>query len=82
MGITGDLRKREFRGRSWIYGEIRKGEIIPATELILHPEPPAEREGRVILLHRNTIKKMRRINAWRRGYWLVTIGYDRPDRRK
>lgn len=82
MGITGDLRKKQFRGKNWIYGEIVKGEIPPLTELILHPEPPKEREGRVIKLHRDTIKRMRRVNAYRRGLWLLIVGHDRPDRRK
>lgn len=81
MPIIGDMRKKGFRGKQYVYGEVVKAEVIPATTLVLHPEPPPRdtRQGRVIKLAKKTVRRLKNRNAWVQGMWMVTTGYNRRE---
>jgi hypothetical protein len=77
--IRGDMRQPQFRGRQIIYGEIRNTGFLPDTVLVLHAERPTNPQGRVVRIAKDTIKRLRRVNAWKRGRILLTLYGDRPD---
>ncbi len=77
--IQGDMRAGEFRGRTYIYGEILNKGFLPETGLILHGQKPEQARGRVVKMHRDTVRKLRRMNAWNRGLVLMTLYHDRPE---
>lgn len=78
MAVIGDMRKSEFRGRRFIYGEIINNGFLPETNLILHGKRPVNPEGRVVRMHKETVWKLKRINAWKRGLILMGLYHDRP----
>ncbi len=79
MGVLGDMRATEFRGRKFIYGEILNKGFPPDTGLILHGSKPQDPEGRVVRMHKETVQRLRRLNAWKRGLILMTLYHDRPE---
>ena len=78
MAIIGDMRKAEFRDRTYVYAEIINYGFLPETRLLLHAERPEEAEGRVVKMHKETIKRLRQFNAWKQGLILMTLYHDRP----
>ena len=78
MAIVGDLRKSEFRNRHFVYGEIINMGFYPDTKLILHAQKPREAEGHVVKLSKETIKRLRKLDAFHRGLLLMSEFQDRP----
>lgn len=76
--IKGNLRQAEFRGKQFIYGEIINHGFLPDTELRLHAKRPENPIGYVVKIHKDTIKKLRRFDAWKVGLILMQIYQDRP----
>jgi hypothetical protein len=73
------MRQTEFKDRTYIYGEILNRGFIPKTGLILHGIRPQDPEGRVVRMHKSTVQKLRRFDAWKRGLILMTLYHDRPE---
>jgi hypothetical protein len=74
------MRTDEFRGRDFIYGEIVNTGFLPATRLILHGRKPESYSGRVVVMHKDTVKRLRHFHAWKRGRILMGLYYDRPEK--
>ena len=74
-----DLRKKQFKGRKILYGEIINKGFFPSTELIVHARIPDNPQGRVVRIHRDTIQYLRRADPWKRGWILMGLYQDRPE---
>jgi hypothetical protein len=46
--------------------------------LVLHGQPPEHPAGRVVRMHRETVRQLRRYNPWRRGTILMMLYGNRP----
>ena len=77
--IQGDMRATDFRGKTFIYGEILNRGFLPETDLILHGQKPEQAEGRVVKMSKSTVKRLRRLNAWNRGLILMGLYHNRPE---
>lgn len=80
MPIIGDLRKHPLNKREWLYLEVdQKDPIagtvpIPATLGIVHGRAPDRPlRGPVYLVHRETIKHLKRVGPLKQG-WLLRMG--------
>lgn len=78
MPVIGDMRKAGFRGKTILIGEIVNVGFAPYTQLILHDRPPQTPKGRLVRIHRRTVQRLRRMNAWRRGLILLMLYNNRP----
>jgi hypothetical protein len=79
MPVIADMRKSEFRNRQFVYAEIVNKGFFPDTKLIAHGTKPEQAEGRVVKMHKETVKRLRSMNPWRRGLILMTLYHDRPE---
>ncbi len=79
MCVIGDLRKAGFKNKSILIGEVVNVGYIPYTQLILHEQMPTKPTGRVVRIHRKTVKRLKNMNAWSRGVILLMLYNNRPE---
>ena len=77
--IGGDMRRSGFRDRRFVYAEIRNLGHLPETQLIIHATRPEHPSGRVVRMSKETVKRLRKVSAWRRGFILLGLYFDRPE---
>jgi hypothetical protein len=74
MAVIGDMRKKPLRGKTYYYCEIDDSDRFPPlTVIYLHAEKPKNTRHRVVKLHRNTVKILKRMNAWKQGLTAVKL---------
>lgn len=70
MAVIGDLRHKGFRGKKMIWAELVNNGFLPMNHIILHSERP-DTENEVIRIRKGTVKKLRRMNPYKRGFLIV-----------
>lgn len=63
MAVIGDLRKKKFQGKDYVYGKIVPGYCY---RLVLHSSLPNCPTKWVVILRKKDIKKLRKMDPWER----------------